>query len=82
MASTTAPSSFSAQLSQFRWAQGRTDDSAQAPAAQPGGWWSTVSNSVSPYVPLRSADRTNEEEAYFALSRWERSVRACLLNVG
>lgn len=31
-----------------------------------------MQNSVSGYVPLRSGDRTNEEEAYFALSRWER----------
>jgi hypothetical protein len=26
------------------------------------------------YIPLRSNERSNEEEAYFALSRWERYV--------
>ncbi len=29
-------------------------------------------NSISGYVPLRSNERTNEEEAYLSLSRWER----------
>ena len=36
---------------------------------------------MSSYVPLRSDERSNEEEAYFALSRWERLLGfgACLL---
>lgn len=71
----TNPDSFRAQLSQFRWASSQTDDSQTAAAPSgPGSWWNSVSSSVSPYVPLRSGERTNEEEAYFALSRWERSV--------
>lgn len=55
----------------FRWAQGRTDDSA-ANANTGGGYLSTITNSISGYVPLRSAERSNEEEAYLSLSRWER----------
>lgn len=37
-------------------------------------------SSMSGYVPLRSSERTNEEEAYLSLSRWERFLGflACL----
>lgn len=67
----------------FRWAQGRTDDSRPVGNANTGGagsYLSTISNSISGYVPLRSAERTNEEEAYLSLSRWERFLGflACL----
>ena len=37
---------------------------------------------LSGYVPLRSNDRTNEEEAYFALSRWERFLGFLLCCAG
>ncbi|TFK47234.1 ER-to-golgi vesicle protein transport Sft2 [Heliocybe sulcata] len=72
---------FRANLSQFRWAGGSTDDSqAQpAPSANP---FSRFYNAIGGgYVPLRSSERSNEEEAYFALSRWERLLGfgACLL---
>ncbi|KAL7415799.1 ER-to-golgi vesicle protein transport Sft2 [Mrakia frigida] len=71
------PQSFASQLSSFRWAQGgSTNDSTPLASATlppaPTSYWNSFQNSVSGYVPLRSADRTNEEEAYFALSRWER----------
>lgn len=73
---------FRANLSQFRWARGQTD--ASQPAAQPqasANPFSRFYSSVSGYVPLRSAEHTNEEEAYFALSRWERCVGAVVVEV-
>lgn len=68
--------SFRSQLAGFRWANSVQDDSAANPTLPPPptSLWNSFQNSVSGYVPLRSADRTNEEEAYFALSRWERYV--------
>ena len=77
MANTSAESNFRSNLSQFRWSRGVTDDS------QPLGTEAQSGNSRNPfsrfynavggsYVPLRSNERPNEEEAYFALSRWER----------
>ncbi|TFK97793.1 ER-to-golgi vesicle protein transport Sft2 [Pterulicium gracile] len=68
--------SFRSNLSQFRWARGTTDDSsaAQNSASAAGGnpfsrFYNTVAGD---YIPLRSTERSNEEEAWFALSRWER----------
>ncbi|KAJ7682915.1 ER-to-golgi vesicle protein transport Sft2 [Mycena rosella] len=67
---------FRANLSQFRWARGVTDDSQPAAplTAQPAGNpFSRFYNAVAgDYIPLRSSERSNEEEAWFALSRWER----------
>ncbi|UZJ52495.1 hypothetical protein CBS101457_001815 [Exobasidium rhododendri] len=78
----TAENSFRSQLTGFRWAQGRTDDSrpGNANTGGAGSYLSTISNSISGYVPLRSAERSNEEEAYLSLSRWERFLGflACL----
>lgn len=37
---------------------------------------------LSGYIPLRSNERTNEEEAYFALSRWERFLGFLLCCAG
>ncbi|GHJ84793.1 hypothetical protein NliqN6_1195 [Naganishia liquefaciens] len=74
--------SFRSQLSGFRWANSVQDDSAAAPpSTNPfSRVYSSISNSVSDYVPLRSTARSDEEEAYFALSRWERFLGflACL----
>lgn len=68
----TAEQSFRSNLSQFRWARGVTDDSQQAQQAQPSAF-SRFYNAVSgDYIPLRSGERSNEEEAWFALSRWDR----------
>ncbi|KDN39244.1 SFT2-domain-containing protein [Tilletiaria anomala UBC 951] len=83
-------STFRSHLSGFRWAQGRTDDSPAGRAAAAttttntggaGSYLSTFSNSISGYVPLRSNSRTDEEEAYLSLSRWERLLGffACLI---
>ncbi|KAG8762689.1 protein transport protein sft2 [Ceratobasidium sp. 428] len=81
MAATNDESAFRASLNQFRWARGNNDDSQ--PAASSGGSnpFSRMYSSMSSYIPLRSDDRSNEEEAYFALSRWERLLGfgACLL---
>ncbi|KAK7055119.1 protein transport protein SFT2 [Favolaschia claudopus] len=68
-------SAFRANLSQFRWARGTTDDSQPPPTpAQPAGNpFSRFYNAVAgDYIPLRSSERSNEDEAWFALSRWER----------
>lgn len=65
---------FRANLSQFRWARGVTDDSQ--PQQQNSNPFSRFYNSVAgDYVPLRSSERSNEEEAWFALSRWERYIQ-------
>lgn len=81
--STTTEQNFRANLSQFRWARGPNDDSQQAPGTSSGNPFSRFYNAigVASYVPLRSNERSNEEEAYFALSRWERLLGfiVCLL---
>ncbi|RDB19678.1 Protein transport protein SFT2 [Hypsizygus marmoreus] len=66
---------FRANLSQFRWARGTTDDSAssQPQSTAPSNPFSRFYNTVAgDYIPLRSSERSNEDEAWFALSRWER----------
>lgn len=65
---------FRANLSQFRWARGAADDSQpiadqQATANPFARFYQTI---ASDYIPLRSSERSNEDEAWFALSRWER----------
>ncbi|CAO1615708.1 unnamed protein product [Parajaminaea phylloscopi] len=86
-----AESSFRSQLSGFRWAQGSTNDSrptASQPAAEAtgpgGGAGGYLPNWMSSYVPLRSSERSNEEEAFLSLSRWERFLGflACLAGSG
>jgi hypothetical protein len=81
--------SFRANLSQFRWARGNNDESQsqqQQQQQQSGGSssnpFSRFYNAVAgDYVPLRSNERSNEEEAWFALSSWERLIGfgVCLL---
>ena len=70
--------SFRANLSQFRWARGANDDSQQqqqTTTTQPGNPFSRFYNAVAgDYIPLRSNEQSNEDEAWFALSRWERWV--------
>jgi hypothetical protein len=71
--------SFRNHLSQFRWARGVTDDSQPAPPANP---FARFYNAVAgDYVPLRSSERSNDDDAYLALSRWERLLGfgACLV---
>lgn len=67
---------FRSNLSQFRWARGVTDDS-QATQPPTGNAFSRFYNSigVSSYIPLRSSETSSEQEAYFALSRWERCAQ-------
>lgn len=74
--------SFRANLSQFRWANSVQDDSQPTQASNPfARFYNAVGGS---YIPLRSSERSNEEEAYFALSRWDRLIGfgACLLGAG
>ncbi|KAI0752183.1 SFT2-domain-containing protein [Fomes fomentarius] len=75
--------SFRENLSQFRWARGNNDDSAQQQNTSTGAnpfsrFYNAIGNG---YIPLRSGERSNEDEAYFALSRWERLLGfgACLI---
>ncbi|KAG5638944.1 hypothetical protein H0H81_008444 [Sphagnurus paluster] len=72
MAPASSEQSFRNNLSQFRWARGNTDDS-QPPPAPVGNPFSRFYNAVAgDYIPLRSSERSNEDEAWFALSSWER----------
>ena len=69
--SASAQQSFRSQLSGFRWANSVQDDSAaaaQAQAQQASNPLSRAWNSMSGYIPLRNEGRSQEEEAYFALS--------------
>ncbi|KAF9491119.1 SFT2-domain-containing protein [Pleurotus eryngii] len=81
--SSTTEQSFRANLSQFRWASGVTDDSQPPPQSSgSSNPFSRFYNAVAgDYIPLRSNEQSNEEEAWFALSRWERLLGfgACLL---
>ncbi|KAI0337666.1 SFT2-domain-containing protein [Trametopsis cervina] len=79
MANDNTEQSFRSNLSQFRWARGNNDDSQSAPPSNPfARFYNAIGGG---YVPLRSSERTNEEEAYFALSRWDRLLGfgGCLL---
>ena len=73
MASASTESNFRSNLSQFRWARGVNDDSQTPDAGNSRNPFSRFYNAIGGgYVPLRSNENSNEEEAYFALSRWER----------
>jgi len=76
MPPSTTESNFRSSLSQFRWARGVTDDSQTSAAGTSRNPFSRFYNAVGgvggAYVPLRSSETSNEDEAYFALSRWER----------
>ena len=85
--------SFRANLSQFRWARGTTDDSANAGPTSTstttsngnGNPFSRFYNAVAgDYMPLRGGGggEAQEEPGWFALSRWERCVLALLLSWG
>ncbi|KAF9074488.1 Got1/Sft2-like family-domain-containing protein [Rhodocollybia butyracea] len=83
---TTTEQSFRSNLSQFAWARGVTDDSQRSEQPQAsqtsGNPFSRFYNAVAgDYIPLRSNERSNEDEAWLALSRWERLLGfgACLL---
>jgi hypothetical protein len=77
MAPASAEQSFHASLSQFRWARGVTDDSRQQAPQPPGNSFSRFYNAIAgDYIPLRSSERPNDEEAWFALSRWDRQAEA------
>jgi len=79
----TNEQAFRSQLSQFRWARGTNNDSppqnSTTGGTSNGGFFSrtynSISNAAGGYIPLHSGARSNEEEAMFALSRWERSVK-------
>ncbi|KIO00108.1 hypothetical protein M404DRAFT_153717, partial [Pisolithus tinctorius Marx 270] len=81
----TTEQSFRSNLSQFRWARGVTDDSQHAQQQQqqqqPSAFSRFYNAVAGDYIPLRSGERSNEEEAWFALSRWDRLLGfgACLI---
>ncbi|KAL9710555.1 Protein transport protein sft2 [Leucoagaricus gongylophorus] len=68
----SAEQSFRSNLSQFRWARDVTTDSQHAQQLPPEGPFSRFYSSIGDYIPLRSNESSNEDEAWFALSRWER----------
>jgi hypothetical protein len=72
----TSEQSFRTNLSQFRWARGNNDDSQRATQnSSSGNPFSRFYNAVAgDYIPLRSSEHSSEEEAWFALSSWERFV--------
>jgi hypothetical protein len=73
MASAATENSFRSSLSQFRWARGVTDDSQARDDGNSRNPFSRFYSAIGgAYIPLRSSENSNEEEAYFALSRWER----------
>ncbi|KAK0437027.1 SFT2-domain-containing protein [Armillaria solidipes] len=82
MAPASSEQNFRTNLQQFRWSRGVTDDSQPQPAQQSSNPFSRFYQSIAgDYVPLRSSERSNEEEAWFALSSWERLLGfgACLI---
>ena len=75
-ASSSEQQTFRANLSQFRWARGATDDSAPPPAPT-GNPFARFYNAVAgDYAPLRGGGGGGggEEEGWLVLSRWERCV--------
>ncbi|KAH8823870.1 SFT2-domain-containing protein [Flagelloscypha sp. PMI_526] len=76
-------SAFQANLSQFRWARDQQQQAQQPQPSSSGNPFSRFYSSlgVSSYIPLRSSETSNEDEAWFALSRWERLLGfgACLI---
>ncbi|EDP41840.1 hypothetical protein MGL_3842 [Malassezia globosa CBS 7966] len=71
-------------MSMPRWASWtpRTDTAAGTDVTDTGsGIASWFRSGLSAYVPLRSVERTNEEEAYISLSHWDRFLGfiACLV---
>ncbi|KAJ4481026.1 Got1/Sft2-like family-domain-containing protein [Lentinula aciculospora] len=78
---------FRNNLSQFAWARSATDDSQRPQQQQQqqqthSNPFARFYNAVAgDYIPLRSNERSNEDEAWLALSRWERLLGfgACLL---
>ncbi|SJL08376.1 related to SFT2/YBL102W [Armillaria ostoyae] len=82
MAPASSEQNFRTNLQQFRWSRGVTDDSQPQQAQQSSNPFSRFYQSIAgDYVPLRSSERSNEEEAWFALSSWERLLGfgACLI---
>ncbi|GAA6036172.1 hypothetical protein JCM8097_006814 [Rhodosporidiobolus ruineniae] len=76
-----AENTFRQNLQGFRWAQGSNDDSAAA-NSESTPFLSRFTSALSGGIPLHSSARTNEEEAYFALSRWERFLGFLLCVAG
>ena len=66
--SSATQQSFRSQLSGFRWANSVQDDSQQPPPSSSTNPLGRVWDSMSGYIPLRNEGRSQEEEAYFALS--------------
>ncbi|OSX57971.1 hypothetical protein POSPLADRAFT_1155114 [Postia placenta MAD-698-R-SB12] len=65
--------SFHSNLTQFRWAQQNGGGAQAQEADAPPGRFARFYNAIGgSYIPLRSTERSNDEDAYFALSRWER----------
>jgi len=79
---TTSEQTFRANMSGFKWARGASSAAQATPAPDSSSRLSRFTSSMSAYVPLRSNERTNEEEAYYALSRWERTIGFLMCTTG
>lgn len=82
-----AETNYRSTLSNFTWGSrgiALPTDSPQPTSSIPpsNNPFSQFTSSISGYIPLRSGSRTNEEEAYFALSRWERFSGFLLCTLG
>lgn len=76
--SASTQQNFRSQLSSFRWANSVQDDSQPAAGSTAAGAstnpFSRAWTGVSSYIPLQGEGRSQEEEAYFALSVSRRHV--------
>jgi len=53
-----------------------------ASSTRSSGLFGNFTNALSDYIPVNSGERSNEEEAFLALSRWERFLGFLLCCAG
>lgn len=83
-------SNFRSNLTGFKWARGldqqhhdpTKNSSSSSSITTNNPFYHRFTSSISGYVPLRSNERTNEEEAYYALSSWERTIGFLICTAG
>ncbi|TIB17165.1 hypothetical protein E3P92_01174 [Wallemia ichthyophaga] len=78
---------FSQSMGSFRWlgqsqGQEQSQTEAQPQTQPPQSLYATLSSSISDYIPLNSQHNSNEQEAYFALNRWERFLGFVICLIG
>ncbi|KAH8920628.1 SFT2-domain-containing protein [Atractiella rhizophila] len=70
--SNQSEANWKASMANFRWASSPQSQPATSSSSGGASERTGFLSGFSGYIPLRSNARTNEEEAFFALSRWER----------